>query len=238
LREIRGLLQHYQDDPLSVAPNTDAVNAIAAALRAQQPPRGWWQRFGDWLRQLLQRRPSEGPPLLERLINALRSLSNARAQRVMLYSSLILVLALVGLVVWRELKAAGLGRRGVKRTRAARGQLPAAQAAERLGLAELDQVALSERPAVLLRLLVQVLRQRGQLAGDRTLTHRELIQRVGLDDAAQRQRFAQVSLRAEQQLYGGSAAVGPDEVELERTVSAGRELYSQLVAAGAGSAAS
>jgi hypothetical protein len=206
------------------------VNAIAEALRAQQAPRGWWQRLGEWLRQLLQRRNSEGTPLLERLINALRGVTSERTQRVILYSSLALVLLLVGLVVWRELKAAGIGRRAAQRPARAGDPIPSAETAQSLGLAGLDQVPLTERPALLLRLLVEALRRRGQLAGERTLTHRELIQRAGLSDVGQRQRFAQVSLRAEQQLYGGSAAVATDQVELEQAVSAGRELYSQLAA--------
>jgi hypothetical protein len=230
LRQIRALLEHYQAEPLSAAPNTNAVNAIAKALRAQQAPRGWWQRLGEWLRQLLQRRNSEGTPLLERLINALRGVTSERTQRVILYSSLALVLLLVGLVVWRELKAAGIGRRAAQRPARAGDPIPSAETAQSLGLAGLDQVPLTERPALLLRLLVEALRRRGQLAGERTLTHRELIQRAGLSDVGQRQRFAQVSLRAEQQLYGGSAAVATDQVELEQAVSAGRELYSQLAA--------
>jgi hypothetical protein len=232
LRQISRLLTHYQDEPLSVAPGTDAVGAIAEALRAKQAPRGWWQRFGEWLKRLLERRPSEGPSLLQRLLDALRGVTSERAQRVILYSSAALVLLLVGFVVWRELKAAGLLRRGVRRSPRGDAPLPAMQAAEGFGLAELDRVSLSERPAVLLRLLVQALRRRGRLAGERTLTHRELIQRAGLEDATQRQRFAQVSLRAERQLYGHAAAVATDELELQRALTEGRELYSQLSATG------
>ncbi|HWW22124.1 MAG TPA: hypothetical protein VNZ06_15090, partial [Steroidobacteraceae bacterium] len=99
------------------------------------------------------------------------------------------------------------------------------------GLATLDATSLSERPALLLRLLVQALERSGRLAGDRTLTHRELIARAGFDGEGQRQRFASISLRAEQQVYGRAAAFVNDDPELQRVLHEGRELYSQLLAA-------
>jgi hypothetical protein len=229
LRDINRLLQRYQGEPPSTTPQTSSIQAISEALRTQQPPRSGWQQFGDWLRHLLQRQHSEGPGLMDRMLNGVLDSMTARVRRVLFYGLLAAMLLLMGGIVWRELKAAGIGRRSAPRTRRGTAPLLFGDSEEPLLPDTLDTVSLAERPVLLLRLLVQALQRMGRLAADRSLTHRELIARASLDDSNQRQRFAGISLRAEQQLYGGAAPLSTDDPELQSIVREGRELYSQLL---------
>jgi hypothetical protein len=234
LSDITVLLERYQRESPSSAPQTQRVSAIAQALRLKDPPRGWWQRLGEWLRHLLDRRHSEDSGLLNRVLNGIVDSLTPRVRRVLFYGSLALVLLLVGFIVWRELKAAGIGRRTAKRAKSQSAHLPSGESGE-LVLATLDDAAPSERPSLLLRLLVQALRRSGRLAAERTLTHRELIERARFDADDQRRRFAGISLWAERQLYGRTAPAAQDAVESERVMREGRELYTQLQSAGGAS---
>jgi hypothetical protein len=233
LREITETLQRYQGEPQSMVPDVSAVGAIVQGLRTEhkQPPKTWWQRLGEWLRELLTRRSNSGAGLLTRALDRLADAMTDRVRAVLFYSCVALVVLFVGFIVWREVKAAGIGRRAAPRKARGAGALPPAATADQPGLVALDGIPLSERPALLLRLLVQALERSGRLTGDRTLTHRELIARAGFDGADQRRRFASISLRAEQQVYGYFAAVAHEDPELQRALHEGRELYLQLLAA-------
>jgi hypothetical protein len=227
LRDISALLQRYQNGPASAIPQTGSVHSIAESLRGKQAPPTWWHRLGEWLRHLLERKSGQGPGLVERILQSLGSMS-PRVRQAVLYGSLALVLLLLGWIAWREVKAAGITRRSALLPKPGGRPLPSGSNDEALVPGSLDTVSLAERPALLLRLLVQALHRMGRLAGDRALTHRELIARARFDNADQRTRFAGVSLRAEQQLYGAAVSAVAD-AELERIVHEGRELYLQLL---------
>ena len=227
LRDIQALLERYQGDVLSPAPRTDSISDIAQALRATAPARSWWQRVGDWLRHLLQPHSSSGSGLLDKVVNGILSALTARVRLVLFYGSVALVALLLGFIIWRELRMAGFGARAARRrTLGEAPDLPGVTG-ERTTLTDLDERPLPERPALLLRLLVQALVQTGRLASDRTLTHRELIARAGFDSVDQRQRFAAVSLLAEQFLYGGALSASAD-AQLEHALREGQQLYVQL----------
>lgn len=231
LRDISSLLERYRGQPRSGAAHPDSVHAIAQALRVQPPPRGWWQRLGEWLRNLLARQRSGDPGLLDKFLNGIIDGLTPRRRQALLYGSLALVLLLVGFIVWRELRASGMGRRTAKRASPDGMDVPMGRSGD-LALGALDSAARSDQPSLLLRLLVQALRRTGRLAGERTLTHRELIHQAGFEHADQQQRFAGVSLCAEQQLYGHTGSAAGGEAEFERVMREGRELYLQLLALG------
>jgi hypothetical protein len=231
LRDIQALLERYQGEPPAVAPRTDTISEIAQGLRAKEPARSWWQRVRDWLRHLLEPQSSSDSGLLSRVVHGILNALTSRVRRVLFYASLALVVLLLGFIIWRELRIAGVGRRaGRRRTRGETPELPGATSG-RLKLADLEQCARSERPALLLRLLVQALVRSGRLSSDRTLTHRELIARAGFDSPDQRQQFAGISLLAERQLYGRALPADVD-ADFERTLLEGRQLYAQLHSAG------
>ncbi|HWW19856.1 MAG TPA: hypothetical protein VNZ06_03545, partial [Steroidobacteraceae bacterium] len=113
LGEISQSLQRYQGEPQSKAPDTSSVGAIAQALRTEhkQPPKTWWQRLGEWLQKLLTRRGNSGAGLLSRVLDRLADVMTDRVRTVLFYSCVALVVLFVGLIVWREARAAGMGRR-------------------------------------------------------------------------------------------------------------------------------
>jgi hypothetical protein len=93
---------------------------------------------------------------------------------------------------------------------------------------DIDAAALSERPSIVLRMLVATLVKTGRLQAERSLTHRELIKRVKLDDSGQRESFSRVAQLAERIVYGGNDAPAD---ELDAVVQAGRALNAQLAGA-------
>jgi hypothetical protein len=124
-----------------------------------------------------------------------------------------------------ELRAAGV----FARQRPAGSMAPQRRTPSRIEAAApapaLDSAPMPERPAILLRLLVEELSMRGRLRGDRHLTHRELAEQAVLDDAAQRERFSVLAGLAERLLYGPRTR----SVEgVENIVNDGRDLLSQV----------
>jgi len=232
LGQLADLQQFYDGEPRSDAPRVDSLASVVSALRVQSAPQSLWQRFKSWLRSLL--RQDEVPSRtdngwLERLLAHLK-LTSWVAQAIG-YTTIGLVIALALWIIWRELRYANvLTRRrrpsgGIARTE----WTPQAFAAE-VRAGDLDRLPLWERPAVLLQLLVQALRQSQRLGFERALTFRELAQRAQLDDELQRARFERIARLAERQRYGArgqSPAPGSDE-QLRETLADGLSLYAQL----------
>lgn len=232
LKDLAGLMQRYQTAPAGAGPDPAALTAIANSLRAPQTHRSWWQRFADWLRhQLLRPTGSSSDGWLRRLLSAIPSVP-AVALRLLFYLALTAVLLLAALIVWRELKIAGIGRRmpGTSQRRRTL-DLPVSMVGS-LKLADLDAASPSDRPLILSRLLVQALADAGRIQRERSLTYRELAQQGAFDSSEQQQQFARVSWLAEQRLYGpaqSSQAAGATP-EVEQTVLDGRRLYARLAA--------
>jgi hypothetical protein len=143
------------------------------------------------------------------------------------------VLVLAAWIIRRELQAARAGTMAVRPDARQALMLPGVAGASSQELAELDQLPSNEQPALLLRLLVQALRQSGRLRNDRSLTHRELAARSAFDDQQQHGSFARLSLLAERLLYGAitPAAAAGAQPQIEQALADGRQLYAQLIAA-------
>jgi hypothetical protein len=86
-------------------------------------------------------------------------------------------------------------------------------------------VAASERPALLLRVLVNTLVSTGRLRAEKSLTHRELGMRAAFDAVDQRQSFNRVAALGERVLYG-NRNVPPEEIDA--VIETGRALDRQL----------
>ena len=230
IADLSWQLHRYQSRSATAAPRVPTLYQVAHTLNQPQSRHGWWQDFKDWLRQLLLTRSSPAPSFLNRWWSRLSP------PQLLLRSILYALLgAIIGMALWiirRELQAARAGAGAAKRALQRSAQLPSAAGARAPALADIDQAALPERPAILLRLLVQALLQSGRLRGERSLTHRELGVRGTFDDAEQQRRFLRISLLAERLLYGaGLASISATaQPQIDQALMDGRQLYAQLLA--------
>jgi len=235
--QLVDLQRFYEQEPRADAPRIESLAAAVSSLHVQNVPQTWWQRFKSWLRSLL--RQDELPESanfgwLERLLSHLKL--TPWVARAIGYTIIGLVVALASWIVWRELRQANLltrRRRPLGRPVGAE-WMPQGFAAE-VRAGDLDRLPLWERPALLLQLLVQALRQSQRIGLEQALTFRELAERAQLDDQLQRTRFERIARLAERQRYGArgvAPAPGSDE-QLRETLAEGLSLYSQLRAAAA-----
>jgi hypothetical protein len=222
-RECTGpasLAARYAGEPLSAGLDVAPVRAIIAALgREHAAPGSWWDAIREWLRALADRTGTLS--WLDRLLGKVTP--SAGILTGVLYALLIAVLGTALAFVVAEVRAAGGFRR---RDTTLAPPMDDAAAAPRVdaALGALETVSAAERPAVLLRLLVEAMRSQGRLQAHLQFTHRELIRRATLSEA-ERRRFARVAAVAEALLYGpppGPAdAIGPAVVD-------GRALLAEL----------
>lgn len=235
LGDLQRLVQRYTERPASAGDiPTDSLAPILESLdeqpRAEQPLT-LFERFKRWLRETFQRRQDASDSWLSRWLDKIDVPETVTSVIVYVLIALVILLALAVLII--ELRAAARGQsNGVRRKHAAAGNAP--QATKELTLADLDATPPAERPSALLRILVATLVKCGRLRAERSLTHRELLARVSLDDAAQRESFGEVSKLSERTVYG-NVRVAPDEID--RVVQAGRALVSQIAASTAKDAA-
>jgi hypothetical protein len=229
IADISALMRRYGSQPPSVVPRVPTLYQVAQSLNQPQPRHSWWQDFKDWLRQLLLPPESSGPSWLTRWWS--RMPLAPLLMRSIFYGLLGAILVMALWIVWRELKAAGVGTGAAKRAAERTPHAPSPAGAKSLTLDDVDGAPLGEQPALLLRLLVQVLLQSGRLKYERSLTHRELGVRSAFDDPQQHGRFVRISLLAERALYGpnvppASAAAPP---QIDHALTDGRQLYAQLL---------
>ena len=232
LGQLADLHRHFDGLPRSESPRVETLAAVAGTLGVSNAPQTWWERFKSWLRSLLRRdeaTPAENFGWLERLLSHLRL--RPWLARTIGYTTIGLVIALALWIVWRELRHANVFTRH-RRASGGSGHTawpPPAFAAE-VRAADLDSLPLRQRPALLLQLLVQALRQSDRLGAERALTFRELSERAKLDDDWQRSRFERIARLAERQRYGTPSQAPPagaDE-QLRETLADGLSLYAQL----------
>jgi len=229
LVDLQQLADRYRQPP-DVAANPIEVTTlgpILESLRQEQRaelPDTWFQRLKRWLRSVFDRPQQDSDSWLSRWLQE-RTIPE-KVRDGIINGLILLVIALAVAVVFNEARAAGLLRRGGRRS----SRMPdraAGPEPRRLSLADLDSAAPEERPSLLLRLLVATLVDAGRLRTEKSLTHRELSQRADFDAADQRENFQRVAVLGERLLYG-DARVAPDEIEA--AVEAGRALNAQLAA--------
>jgi hypothetical protein len=216
LADLAALAARYQAGRSGIAPDIAPVRSIVDGLAREQERSSWWDALKAWLRSLLAR---DGHGSLSWLNRLLSGLATAAGVTTFLAYALLLIVAAVFVII--ELRAMGLfARRERNASSASRSPTGASPRAEML----LQSAALTDKPAILLKLLVDGLSRKGRLQAERHLTHRELAARAVLD-AAQRAQFAKVAGAAEGLLYGPA----PRSTEgVERIIEEGRELLSQI----------
>jgi hypothetical protein len=228
LMSLQGVEQRYSEPPSTGEVRAESLQSILDELKqpAQaERPLTWFERFKRWLRNLMGQQDSAANSWLSRWLEEY-SLSET-ARNILFYGLVILVVLLAAAVIVNEVRVARKGRRKRDRTGASGAGVSAEALAARA--LDLDAAARSERPSILLQMLVMALVKSGRLQAERSLTHRELTARARFDDSSQRESFARVAQLAERIVYGGDEA----PPELDEVLQAGRALHSQLSGAAA-----
>lgn len=229
LMTLQSVAARYSEPPPPQTAQVESLRSILNELRqpvqAERAP-SWLERFQRWLRELMARQESAKDSWWSRWVDGYSLTETGRA--IVFYGALALVLLLAAAVIVNEVRVARKGRR--KRLRAGMsGDAEFAADVSGADSFDLEGVARSERPSLLLRMLVATLVKTGRLQAERSLTHRELTARARFDDVSQRQSFQRVAQLAERVVYGGDEA----PAELDEVLQAGRDLQSQLSGANA-----
>ncbi len=205
-------------------PNVHSLQPILTALAGSRNETGW-SRFKTWLRSVLERpaQPSDESWFNRMVAHAGISQSIIRLTT---YAALGAVVVLAGVIVFSELRTAGLlGRRAQSRRKPSS---QSASSAAGIGWSDIERAPLADRPRMLLELIVRRLSDRGALAPSAALTVRELTRAVQLTEADDRARLADLALAAEQVRY---SATPPGAASLDEPLGRGKELLSRLDAA-------
>jgi hypothetical protein len=226
LHDVVDLAERYSAPKGKAGPSTASLRAVLDSLQNQAPKtESWWQTLKARLKQWLANSNSSIASWLNRFLDRWQTPVNLSGGFLKALSYGLTALAVIGalIVILRELRAAGIGRRKSGR---AHSDETASDKATRSDPGVVAALA-RDRITELLRALVQRLAQTGRLKADRSLTHRELVARSIFESEAQRAAFASVAAVAESVLYGSREA-SPDV--LERTVRQGAALLLQLSA--------
>jgi hypothetical protein len=224
LMTLQSVADRYSEPPAARTVQVESLQSILDELKQPvqaERPLTLAERFKRWLRNLMGQQDAARDSWLNRWFEE-HSLSET-AQKILLYGAVILVVLLAVAVIVNEVRVARKGRRKKDRMGAPDDAgLPAGALAARS--LDLEAAARSERPSILLQMLVAALVKTGRLQAERSLTHRELAARAKFDDSSQRESFRRVAQLAERVVYGGDNA----PAELDEVVQAGRALHSQL----------
>ncbi len=225
LVELRTLIARERAAPARGAPHPRVaqLNKILTDLGPTAQQRSsLWSRFRDWLRSVVERnREEEERSWLDEMIQR-----NGRSQtfvELFTYGSIALIVILAGIIVFNELRAAGLIRR---RARAAGDEAaPYGMLRTKLAWSDVERAAAPDKPRVLLELVVARLTDMRRLPPAGALTVRELTRSASLDDSADRQRLLAVANAAERARYSDEPLQAG---EVGDVVEAGRELLERL----------
>lgn len=201
LADVDGLAQHYSRSQWH-APDTASLSKALESLQEQAPKTSsWWQSFKTWLKNWLSQSDSALASWLNQLLERWSAHTDVSVTflRIITYclTALVVIAALV--IVLREVKAAGIGRRARRVAQAKSSNASTPETDLELGLVP---GSATDALAVLLRALVKRLLQLGRLRADRSLTHRELVMRSEFESDEQRAAFAAVAHGAESNFYG------------------------------------
>jgi hypothetical protein len=225
LAELRATVQR------ELAPRTAARTLEVARLKgvlselgeASRERSGVWARFKQWLRSLFQR-GDEG-----RESGGLRQLLDQLGVRgaileILNYFVLALCVALAGVIVFNELRAAGV-LRGQRSRGASDGNESARTGLARPTLSDLEQAAHAERPRLLLELIAAKLTDLRRLPPAGAFTVREITRAAQLPEEPDRSRLSELALTAERARF---AAGSIEPAVVDSAVAHGRALLTSL----------
>jgi hypothetical protein len=201
------------------APSVAALTPILGQLHgAVAPPRSWWRRLWEWVLDHFAngKRGDASTPWWRGMLRQL--LSAQWLWTAIIWITIIALPIAVVIIAMREVRAMGKRSTDAPRTSGA----TAVSARLDSQLAQLRRAALAQRPAQLFAMLIARLVAAGRLPPDRSLTHREVVRTVLLEDAAHLQLIETLARLSERQLY---AAAAPMPAGLEELLSRGEDLY-------------
>lgn len=227
LRELAELVRATQAAaPAGRAPDIAGVAPVLDALGAQgQEGATRWERFRRWLQEKLERRrAAEGEDeesWIDELGRKLRT-SEGLAEIITRIGYGLMGL-LVLLVIWSELRAAGL--LGGTRRDAGPGD-PRSAWRRRLQLSDVAAAPLAERPGLLLRLLGDSLSRARRLPAPDGLTATAIAGQARLDDEADRGDLRSLADAADAVRYGTQT---PPPERIESTTQRAQALLARLL---------
>jgi len=223
LAELRTLLvRAAATAAVERAPRVAQVAPLLARLTEADAPRGgWWARFKQWLREVLQPAPEHADRgWLRRLLGDLGE-SQAVIDAIG-WGSLAVVVALAFAVVLNELRVAGL----LRRRRGGPGRALARSARPQdLTLRDLDQAAPAQQPQLLLELVTARLGEQERLPPARALTLQELLHAARLPQESDREHLRTLTSVCERLRFSGNEVAPP---LLAAALTHGRELLAGL----------
>jgi hypothetical protein len=210
------------------APGREILAPVLAELGEKgQEGATRWERFKRWLKEKVEKRKDDDDAsALEKWSRQFKT--SEGIARAVTYLGYAMVGVLVCVVVWSELRAAGL----FGGTRRSRGRSdPAAQWRRRLMLADVAAAPLADRPGMLLRLLGEALTRADRLPAADGLTAGAIVRRASLESDGEREELARVAATADAVRYG--KAHPPDD-SLEGAVASARTLLARFARLAAG----
>jgi len=205
------------------APDVGELKRVLADLGTSAQERGGvWARFKAWLRTALEaNNEATDDSTLARLIRR-HGLSQTIIE-IITYCAYAVIVALAVLIVFNELRHAGLLKRA---SRAGKESVTNATGARlSVSMKDIEAAPLFERPRLLLSLIISRLSALGRLPPPGALTVRELTRAAQLQEPDDRQRLSQLALATERVRFSDDDA--PVE-SVESAVQQGRELLDRL----------
>jgi hypothetical protein len=195
---------------------------LAGLGEASQETSSLWSRFKQWLRSLFERRDEESDVGgFSRMLDQL-GVSDTVLELIT-YVLLGGVVALAGLIVYNELRAAGVLR---GRARSAGDDDPSlGKERRRPTLRDVEQAELRERPRLLLELIAAKLTDLKRLPPAGAFTVREITRVARLREEPDRSRLSELALTAERARF---AAGTIEPTAVDTAVAHGRALLTSL----------
>ncbi len=208
--------------PRSPTLDPQVVRAAVASLgAAAERGDGVGSRLQRWLQWWVDARQRDAAPggsgWIEPLLR--QGSSTSFGWQLASYLLLLAVLGIVALIAINEWRIAGR-RRLLSGSGVADAAAPVEDAEPVLG-----DVPLAQRPAILLRRVLELMAARGLLAASGHLTSAEIVAQVSLDQRAGRERFAALVKTAEAVRYGAEL---PAQSLLDASVANGGQLIEAL----------
>ncbi|HUN76869.1 MAG TPA: DUF4129 domain-containing protein [Steroidobacteraceae bacterium] len=221
LEELRGLLaSELTMRPVSRPPSIRALRQVLAGLASPARTGTLWDELEHWWRRIGREREPSAIPGHPGMLSGVDLAP--KLTRLLTLAALVGLLGFAAVVLLNELRAAGMLH--------IRPQRRGARAAVRLALvsraAEPEEVSITERPRLLLALVLERLGTRG-VTGLGSLTARELIRAVQLEDPAAAGHLERLILTAERVRYAAMPASADD---CAAAVRGGNALLERLAA--------
>lgn len=215
-QSLRGLLTLLHP-AFTTGPDVTRLDAILRGLRGPVvQSHSWWQRVWDWLvKHLFGNGSTPEDSWWNKFVR--HALGAPMLWTGLILCALVALVVAVVVIVAREIRAG----RTSKVASVAIPIVPIGPASSQLAL--LRQVPLAQRPARLFAMLISRLVSAERLPADRSLTHREVVRRVQLEELDQRRYIESLARLSEQQLYAGGT---PPPEGIEELLARGEDLYT------------